>query len=80
MEVLKDKLSGDEMATTAYPHKELFDGAVIRFHSFLIEKKEDKMDLPEGDPEEGGPEEEKQGQIVIDFISNNRLNESGFDN
>ena len=79
MERLTDKLSGDEMGNTAYPHKELFDGAVIRFHSFLIEKKDEKLDLPEGDPEEGGQEEEKEAQIVIDFISNNRLNESGFD-
>ena len=61
-----DIFSGATLASDAYPHEVIFNGAGIKFTAKFITKKDDLGGLPAGEGDEEGAED--QGTTVIDMV------------
>ena len=70
MRLFQDVFSGAQVASDAYPHEEIFNGAGIRFTAKFETKREDYAGLPEG---EGDCDNGGDGETIINLVDTYKL-------
>ena len=71
MRLFNDIFSGCTLASDAYPHEVLYNGAAIKFTAKFITKTDDLGGIPAGE----GDEEGGEGETVINLVDTYNLHE-----